>query len=270
MNARCFYGRRPVPAPHPDDRGLAYGDGVFETIRVDGGVPLWWSRHVERLIAGAGGLGIPAPEPDWLYQVASPLLTGEAVLKLVLTRGLGGRGYAPPERPEPGLFLSRHPLPAVLAGLRLDWSGMPMTAAPQLAGIKHLNRLDQVLAAAALAPGFDAAVLCDPGGHPICTTLGNVFVRIEGRWCTPRLDACGIAGICRAWLLERIDVEVSDLTRRQVAEAEAMFVCNSVRGILPVTRLGSREWAPEAETGRLRRLLAAEWPAHFLPESRCP
>lgn len=249
----------------PGDRGLAYGDGVFETLRVAEGVPVWWDRHIDRLERGADRLAMAAPDRAWLRLRVDALIAGVAagVVKIILTRGVGGRGYRPPMAAEPVLVLSCHPLPEPPpAGLRLRWCRLRLAAQPALAGIKHLNRLEQVLARLEWDdPDIHEGLLCDGAGAVVSAISGNLFVRRAGRWLTPAIRDCGIEGVCRAWLLDTLRVEIADLRPNEVETADTLFVCNSVRGILPVAALAERQWRPDPEILALRRRLALDWPA---------
>lgn len=266
MTVRILRAGRAIGAIDPGDRGLAYGDGVFETILVHRGMPVWWEAHVARLVAGAARLGIPLPDAVPLRAEADALVAGMArgVLKLILTRGSGGRGYAPPPEPVPTLLLSLHDAPpaAPVAGLALRWCDTRLAIQPRLAGIKHLNRLEQVLARGEWRdPGIHEGLMCDTQGRAVCATAANLFVRLDGQWWTPPVDRCGIAGVCRGWLLEHAGAGERELLPHDVEAADAVFLCNSVRGILPVARLGARQWPPDAATSALIERLAAAEPA---------
>lgn len=263
-SVRVFRGRQAVPAVEAGDRGLAYGDGLFETMRVARGRLPWWPAHHARLQRGAAALGLAAPPRDWLEAELSALLAGapaEGVLKLVLTRGAGGRGYSPHDACEPSLLLSLHPLPAAIDGpLVLRWCTLRMALQPALAGIKHLNRLEQVLARAEWHdPGVHEGLLLDARGRVACATAANVFARIGGRWLTPRVEECGVAGIARAWVLANApDAAEAELSPADVESADALFLCNAVRGILPVGRLGERRWPPHAGLRSLHEAMGRE------------
>lgn len=255
-----------------DDRGLNYGDGLFETLRIHGGQPLWWEAHWERLCHGAQVLGIATPDPTAVLAACRPLLTlrGDGVLKLLLTRGSGGRGYAPPEPAQPQMWVSLHPLPPPLpaGGLHLRWCTLRLGIQPLLAGIKHCNRLEQVLARAECSdPAIHEGLLCDALGAPTCATAANLFVLRDGRWLTPLLDHAGVAGICRQWLLAHGIGHECRLRREDVDDADAIFLCNAVRGILPVARLDSRVFAPHPEVRHVAHLLAHAEPAFAAMES---
>ncbi|KFN41233.1 aminodeoxychorismate lyase [Arenimonas oryziterrae] len=271
MSVRIFRGHERVDAIAADDRGLNYGDGLFETILVHAGEPVWWPEHWRRLAYGAQRLGIPLPEEAPLLAEARSLCAGQdrAVLKLVLTRGSGGRGYAPPADPRPTCVLSLHPLPPPApAHIALRWCDTPMAVQPALAGIKHLNRLENVLARSEWSdPDIFEGLLCDTAGRVVCATAANVFARIDGIWRTPDLALAGVAGIARDWLLAHEDrMEVTVMGRETVESADAVFLCNAVRGILPVARLGARHWPVDPVTTDLRRRLAAAQPAFAFQE----
>ena len=264
LAVRLYRGQQALPALDPADRGLAYGDGLFETMRVARGRLPWWPAHHARLQRGAAVLGFAPPPRDWLEAELAALLAQApdgAVLKLVLTRGAGGRGYAAQGAGEPTLLLSLHPLPApVDEPVVLRWCSLRMAIQPALAGLKHLNRLEQVLARAEWDdPGVHEGLLLDARGRVACATAANVFARIGGRWLTPRVDECGVAGVARAWVLANAgDAAEAELSPADLESAEALFLCNAVRGILPVGRLGERRWPPHAGLRALREAMGRE------------
>ncbi len=264
MSVRIFRGSEPIDALPEGNRGLAYGDGLFETMRAIGGRVSWWDAHWSRLTQGALRLGIPPPGQSLVRDAAASLLDGDAdaVLKLVLLRGGEGRGYAPSPNAPPLWILSRHPLPARAGGpLRLAWCDTRLAVQPALAGIKHCNRLEQVLGRAECdRAGADEGLMRDIDGAVIGATAGNVFVSSEGRWRTPPVDRCGIAGVCRAHLLTLLDAVEQRLSPGEVEAADAVFVCNAVRGILPVAQLGERAWSDDSATAEAMRLLARSHP----------
>lgn len=244
MNVRMFLGDAPGTVIAADDRGLAYGESLFETMRAHRGRLPWWQAHMTRLQRGAERLAMPLPDIARMHAEAIALLAGgDGVLKLQLTRGGGARGYAPNPEAPPFWMLSLHPLPAPTASLDLIWCETTLAAQPRLAGLKHGNRLEQVLAAAELrAAGADEGLMRDAGGNVIAATSANLFALIDGQWRTPALEACGVAGVTRAWLLPQTEVLVTTLKPVGIEAAEAVFLCNAVRGILPVRRLGARAW----------------------------
>ena len=276
MNARIFVGGVRVDAITAGDRGVAYGDGLFETMRAHRGAVSWWDAHWARLQRGAARLGIALPEQAHVREEGSQLLAGEdAVLKLVVTRGSDGRGYAPTPSATPTWILSVHPVPAPppAPGLALRWCGTRLATQPLLAGIKHCNRLEQVLARAewlqptAIDRDADEGLMCSTEGDVVCATSANLFVLRDGRWLTPRVDRCGVAGVCRAWAMEATGAQETRLDVTDVGAAEAVFLCNAVRGILPVARLGSRTWPAHPRVSAVREALAKAHPGFDPPQN---
>ncbi|MBS0212371.1 MAG: aminodeoxychorismate lyase [Proteobacteria bacterium] len=262
-----YRGQQRIAALDPRDRGLAYGDGLFETILVHAGTPVWWDAHWQRLARGCEVLGMALPDPAFVRRQADELATGCArgVLKLSLTRGIGERGYAPPADAVPTLLLDLGAAPAAppVAGLHLRWCDTRLSIQPRLAGIKHLNRLEQVLARAEWSdPDIHEGLLRDTSGRVVSATAANLFVLREGRWLTPRIDGCGVAGICRAWLLDHVaGADETDLSVAAVETADAVILCNAVRGILPVAALEGRRWAIGTPVRVLLHAMAEAEPA---------
>ncbi|MDD2892833.1 MAG: aminodeoxychorismate lyase [Halothiobacillaceae bacterium] len=251
------------------DRGLHYGDGLFETMAVMAGQVRLLPRHLHRLAHGAARLAIPLPDLSVLeatLQEAAQAL-GEGVLKLMLTRGSGGRGYAPPEDAEPRLILLRYPqkLPTpddAQAGIVLRLCMLRLARQPVLAGMKHLNRLEYVLARAEWRePEIAEGLLLDTQGELIEAVASNVFIVKNGCIFTPRLDQCGVAGVMRAEVLacaERLGLEVEEgrLHLDDVLAADEMFLTNSLHVIRPVRALhGYREWSGGTLVPRLQQTL---------------
>lgn len=243
------------------DRGLLYGDGLFETLAIRAGHALAWPQHMARLQQGCQRLGIPSPDTGLLQTEMQQLCrqADTAVLKIIITRGSGGRGYLPPADGHPSRILSLHPwpdYPARLAhdGIRARICGHRLPDNPDLAGIKHLNRLDQVLARAEWDdPGIREGLMLDARGHVIEGTMSNVFVIESGRLLTPSLEQAGVAGILRAEILawareQQFPHEVSSLPLVRLEGAECVFVCNSLIGIWPVQGLQTPagEWSWDA------------------------
>lgn len=249
-----------------DDRGLNYGDGVFETLLVHRGKPVWWSEHWQRLLIGAKALSLPEPNEALVQNACEQLIETmpACVLKIVLTRGSGGRGYVMPKAMSPRIIISLHAVPEKLKGpLRLTDCNTRLSHQIKLAGIKHLNRLEQVLARNEWQDDsiFDG-VMCDLDNQVICTTSANIFAKINGRWLTPKIMHCGIAGIARSWVLKQWpQVQEAHLSRTELDRAEAIFICNAVRGILAVDRLGGRALLIDQDIMHLQQQLAAAEPA---------
>ncbi|WP_043526707.1 aminodeoxychorismate lyase [Litchfieldella xinjiangensis] len=225
-----------------DDRGLAYGDGVFETVLVRDGVPLLWEHHLARLTRGCHRLGITLPTPEALNAPFAHAERGLAVLKLIVTRGSGGRGYALPEAPECRLRWRIVPFTpntsAWHGGVRIRHCALRLSRQPALAGLKHLNRLENVLARAEWTDDrVEEGLLCDEKGWIVEATSMNLFWQREGRLETPSLTACGVAGTLRAALRKELAIDEVERGPEALSLSEALWVGNSVQGLWPVTRL---------------------------------
>lgn len=265
MTARFFSGDAQVDSLFADNRGLAYGDGLFETMRVHRGDVPWWDAHWYRLIHGAARLQLRLPGASLVREQASLLCAAaDGVLKLVATRGAGGRGYAPAPHAEPAWLLSMHALPPKprAGGLSLRWCDTRLAIQPALAGIKHCNRLEQVIACGEWQDdAIDDGLMRDGDGFVVCATSANLFVLRDDGWMTPLVDRCGVAGVCRAWCMAELGAIEARLTRPQVESAHAIFLCNAVRGILPVQRLDGRQWPSHPQVAALQARLAHVHPA---------
>lgn len=230
-----------------DDRGLAYGDGLFETVLLRAGEPVLWQYHMDRLALGCERLGMPLPSQaslDATWQGGAS--TALEVLKLILTRGSGGRGYALPEQVTPRLLSRRAPFqPSVerwRQGVTVRLCELRLSRQPRLAGIKHLNRLENVLARQEWSDTTIAeGVLADSEGVVVEATSMNVFWRQAGKVFTPLLEQCGVAGTLRAALIEQGAVTPASLPLAHLADVEQLWVANSVQGVWPVTTLLSSD-----------------------------
>lgn len=247
-------GALPLP-----DRGLEFGDGLFETLLLKEGRPQHLELHLQRLRAGLRALHFPdcaavaAAQLQSVVEEMSHLAPAWSVLRLTVTRGAGRRGYAPPAKPRPRIIISVTPLErdvrAAPAPAQLGVASVRWPLQPLLAGIKHLNRLEQVLAAReAQLAGFDEAVMLDQDGQVISVTAGNLFIVRDGKLLTPTLDRCGIAGTRRRLVLERwaptlgLHAAEARIGLDELDSAEEVFYCNSVVGLRPVASLGNRRW----------------------------
>ncbi|HKT28200.1 aminodeoxychorismate lyase [Dyella sp.] len=246
------------------DRGLSYGDGLFETIRFEQGRAPLWTRHMQRLAWGCERLRMPAPDIVLLWQEAQQVTRVQAscVLRITITRGPGQRGYALPVPVSPTRIVAAFPMPVVSSdlythGMRLHCCRTMLADQPLLAGIKHLNRLEQVLAR---AEWNDAAIgeglVCDSHGNVISATAANLFAVIDGITVTPAVDRCGVAGVARAAMLEAFpNCQVRDVSLDEALCASELFLSASVRGILPVQAVGDTVYAP----GPVARAMQQHW-----------
>lgn len=249
------------------DRGLAYGDGLFETCLVKAGQPLLFQRHLERLSAGAQrlalNLDLPLTERECRSFAGE---VGEGVMKLIVTRGDGIRGYAAASNATPRRILQAGPLPAypethAQQGIRLFACQTRLAEQPLLAGLKHLNRLEQVLARSEWQNAdYAEGLMRDVSGRIIEGVYSNLFMVKGGVLLTPDLRRCGVAGVMRAEILalaerENMPARELDLHMADLQKADEVFVCNSVYGIWPVLGIEHLNWPVGPLTRKLQHLV---------------
>ncbi len=255
----------------PDDRGLTYGDGLFETVAVIDGEPRLWERHMDRMEAGARRLGMPPPPLTTIREEVRYLVrkASTGALKVLYTRGPGeGRGYRTPGRPLPTRILTLHEPPGYPPEY---WQGADVRIcetrlAPQarLAGLKHLNRLEQVLARSewrdlAIAEGL----MLDNNGFLVEGTATNIFAVRAGALITPPLDEAGVDGVVRQIVLKRakewgLPTEIRRIYPEEIPEMEEMFLTNSMIGLWPVRSVEGRPVARGPVADRFLAELAAD------------
>lgn len=260
----------------PLDRGFAYGDGVFETCKMlHGKIPLW-HLHKERLLKSCEKLSIPLAIDLVEAQLASliGLLAttdiANAVVKFTVTRGQGGRGYSAPASVSPTIAISvfpavNYPQDYFSEGVNLRFCQQRLSCNPSLAGLKHLNRLEQVLARAewqddAIAEG----ILLDTQGNVIEAVFSNIFLIKNGELFTPELSQAGVAGVMRRFIIETLApqaglaVEIKRLSCADLLSADAVFLTNSLYGIWPVQKILGQQtqvFNAHALTAKLQNLL---------------
>lgn len=248
------------------DRGLAYGDGLFETVAVTAGAPVLLERHLSRLAQSCARMKIPLDQ----HLLHTELLAfcaalGEGVAKLIITRGDGLRGYAPPATARPRRILQGSAAPAYAPenagqGVRLFACATPLAEQPLLAGMKHLNRLEQVLARAEWDdPSYAEGLMRDVSGRVVEAVYSNIFMIKNGQLLTPNLSRCGVAGVMRAELLDQaarlsIPCAVTDISLSELLGADEVFVCNSVYGVWPVLELLDSRWLAGPMTRKLQTI----------------
>jgi 4-amino-4-deoxychorismate lyase len=245
------------------DRGLQYGDGLFETIAVFGGQPRFWQAHVDRLKSGCERLNLPVTPQTVLLREVQTVSAGQraCVVKIIITRGRSGRGYAPAIPSETNRIVCSFPWPRdpgdlIRTGIRTRICKLRLSLQPALAGMKHLNRLEQVMARAEWNDGaIHEGILLDAEDHVVSAISSNIFLVSAGRLLTPRMDRCGVRGVMRAEILKAFKTrcEQRRIMLDMLPEAREVFVCNSVRGIFPVTRIDHWEY----EIGPLTREVQA-------------
>jgi 4-amino-4-deoxychorismate lyase len=252
----------PAPPGWGLDRGTLYGDGIFETMLVSGGRIRLADLHQARFAEGCRRLSIRIDQPRiWTQTHAAAARREHALLRLQLTRGMAtARGYAPTGLEQPRWMLaifeteSSHLPPRPLRVCTLQGR---LGENPDLAGLKHCNRLEQVLARQAMAGGKAwEGLMASSSGLLISGTMSNVFVELHGEIVTPALDRCGVAGVMRAAVLREaaeagIPVRVADLPFEAVMQASALALSNARVGLVAADELDGR---PLAHSARLAEL----------------
>lgn len=244
-------------ASHADwlsDRAFQFGDGVFETVAIVDGSPCLWDAHLDRLAEGSRRLGLPQPDRATLTRECEDLCRGQrrAVLKLYWTAAPSARGY---RRAQPGLgrrILQLHAwTPAAASPWHVRLCEHRLSENPVLAQIKHLNRLDQVIARAEWDdPGIAEGLMRGQDGRVVCGTMSNLFIQQGGRLATPAVDRAGIAGVVRDLVLQLAasaaeEIEVADIPVDRLHGADALYLSNSLLGMVRVGRLASTRFDPD-------------------------
>ncbi len=240
------------------DRGLQYGDGLFETIAVVAGSPSLWQQHIHRLQHGCEHLGIPFPGKELLQQEAQQAIgvAAQAVLKIIITRGEGRRGYKPPAEPRPTRIFEVSPWPNYPPensrdGIAARICSTRVATNSSLAGIKHLGRLPQVMARQEWSdPAIAEGLMLDEQDRVIAGTMSNLFLLKGDELYTPNLRQSGVSGIMRGVVLavaeeQDISVQVRDLKMDDVRAADALFLTNSLIGIWPIRELEGEDFQVE-------------------------
>jgi 4-amino-4-deoxychorismate lyase len=237
------------------DRGLQYGDGVFETIAMQSGKPLLWDRHLARLAEGCRRLGLAPPDGALLRQELDRIAgqDARAVAKIILTRGVSGHGYRPPATQANTRIVRRltwpsYPTEAARDGVTARWCATRLARQPLLTGIKHLNRLEQVLARAEWQDEYTEGLMRDTDDLVIEGTRTNLFLVLsDGTLATPDLSQSGVAGVMRAQVLDSLAAlglacRVGTVNVAMVESARELFLTNSLIGLWPVRQLEAKHY----------------------------
>lgn len=245
---------KPGSSVQVTDRGFQYGDGLFETLAVAHGHALCLDAHLARLASGCRVLEIPVFNEDDLRSDVATVIRGvsRGVVKIIVTRGVAARGYRASSSATPTRVVSSHPWPQFRAENRSDGVALRvcrtrLSVNTRLAGLKHLNRLEQVLAVNEIDdPKFSEGLMLDSDGAVVEGTMSNLFFFLKGRLHTPELSRCGVHGIIRAeilnWARDNLNepVEFSRSRPADLFDAEECLICNSLIGVWPVREIDGR------------------------------
>lgn len=253
------------------DRGLQFGDGLFETIAVAAGRMPLLEYHLQRLATGCRRLQIVLPDLQLLREEAYQLAQHctQAVIKIIITRGSSQRGYRVPALITPLRMISVSswpdlPVEHARHGIRVRWCHTRLGHNPALAGIKHLNRLEQVLARNEWQQeDISEGLMLDQLGNVIEGTMSNLFLVRQGRLFTADCAQCGVAGIIRQLIIDntiqhQYPVTVTTLQPSDIEQADELFVCNSIIGIWPVRRLLGDQHHRDYDIGPISRHIARQ------------
>ena len=228
------------------NRNMQYGDGLFETCIAKENQILFWNRHLSRLNIGCDKLKIKKIEESiWLKDIKKALsLTSKknCIIKLILSRGNSHRGYSYPNdiMPVRVVIVLEMKKPQHKQSFSLEYAQSGYHSNPNLAGIKHCNRIEQILARASMQE--DEAIMLDENKNIISVTQGNIFFIIGKRLLTPKLDRCGVIGSRRSLILELaksigLDVKEEEISLIQAKKADEVFISNSLIGIQSVSSI---------------------------------
>ncbi len=251
------------------DRGFTYGDGVFRTLKVVHGLPEHWPAHYQKLVKDCSAIGIVCPSADEFINDFEQLFSIEelvAVAKIIITRGEGARGYNPPAITNPTRVMIKSNLPNYPQrqfdeGVMLHLCETRIGHQPKLAGVKHLNRLENVLARMEWHdPEITDGLMLDIANNVIECTAANVFARYGDLLITPQLDQCGVAGVTRNQIMARahsldLKTAVETIDLKQLLSADEMIICNSLFGVWQVRQLEQKKWVKQDLAINLRKTL---------------
>lgn len=257
------------------DRAYLYGQSVFETIAVIAGKPALLNRHINRLEKGCDILSIPFDIKrlnqyiDILLDNLNPSIKASfdesRVIRITITMGQGGRGYANPKLPRPTYILSehdypKHPSELYRNGIELGVSDVKLAHQPILAGVKHGNRLEQIVARSRWKPHWQEALLLDSDDNVIEGTQSNVIALKGDLAVTPLLDQCGVDGVMKNWVLRKLkdtgfSCEAVRLSVTDISEADEVMLTNSVIGVWPVKQFESHQFEDFPTATRLLQCL---------------
>ncbi len=258
-----------------------FGHGVFETMRIFKCDAPLLSYHVERLHKHSKKIHIQTDIQDLRERVTyflsniRPQNSQGGVLRLTVASGGSAGGYRINRASKPNCIISYRSLPTerksrLSKGMKMRVCDYRLPSNPFLSGIKHLNRLDQILARSEWDEQFDDGIMLDQYDSVVETTFGNIFFRSANGWVTPLIDECGIEGVMRSLIVKKImpmmaeSIEVRKVELHEIKDCSEWFVCNAVRGILPVSFLSPNiSWSIGENTKKLRRALSRLYPCYI-------
>lgn len=250
------------------DRGLLYGQSVFETIAVSNSKACLLDLHLKRLVLGANTLNIPICIDQVTADIDKALAkldASRAVLRVAISMGEGGRGYLDPVEATPTRIVSIHSYPDHdsanwLEGIKLGVADVRISHQPALAGIKHGNRLEQIIARSQWQADWQEALLLDQNDCVVEATQSNVFIVKDDTVFTSKLDFAGVAGVAREYIISQLDnlgmrFESVSLSVNQIEAADEVFLSNSVIGLWPVKQFKNKIYSSFKTSHKLLKLM---------------
>ncbi|MEE9330759.1 MAG: aminodeoxychorismate lyase [Methylophilaceae bacterium] len=252
------------------DRGLAYGDGVFRTLKIVNGIPVHWPNHYQKLVEDCSAIGIVCPSADLFISDFKQMFFTEdsvSVAKIIVTRGEGERGYKPSAITAPLRVTIKSNFPEYQEsyfneGVHLYLCETRVSTQPKLAGVKHLNRLDNVLARMEWNdPQLVDGLMLSVDGNVIECTAANIFARFGNLLLTPKLNTCGVSGITRKQILAHahtleLNTKIETMDLKRLLSADEVIICNSLYGAWQVRSLANKKWKEQPLAANIRGFLS--------------
>ena len=258
-----------------EDRAVQYGDGVFETIAVKDKLLEFWKEHYQRLNKGCKILKIKCPSEPFLKKEINKFIKktihiryeSRKVLKIIISRGIGGRGYNPPRNSKPTRILGIYnwpswPMTNSIKGIRMDVCKTRISAQPFLSQIKHLNRLEQIIARSEWQnKSISESIMLDLNGNVIEGTMSNIFGVKKNIFYTPNIKFAGVEGIMRGVILKLLKKNkekyvIKEITLKELLKFDEVFVCNSIFGIWPVIKISKKKFFFREKTKKIINFLS--------------
>ena len=259
--SRTLINGQPASTVDVSDRGLLYGDGFFTTMRVRDNKVEHWPLHLERLSFSTLKLNFPAIDIEMLEQEVQDFIAqqpeSDGAIRMTITRGAGERGYRAPDEPTIQTILSWSNFnltPSLYTdGVELGICETPYSINRALAGVKHLNRLEQVLAQDDIPKScFDGIMLAN--NLIIGGSKTNIYFYHNDLWLTPRVDEAGVDGTVRRWLLgTQQEVKQTDFGLEMLSEAKYCMVSNALYGMIPVTKIAQHRYDVSPQVARFQQ-----------------
>ena len=254
-----------------EDRAVQYGDGVFETIAIKDKLPEFWKEHYQRLSKGCKILKIKCLPETFLKKEINKFIKKSKkkkfVLKIIISRGIGGRGYNPPKNAKPTRILGIYDWPNypeinLTKGITMDVCKTRISLQPFLSEIKHLNRLEQIIARSEWQnKTISESIMLDLNNNVIEGTMSNIFGVKKSIFYTPNIKSAGIEGIMRGIILKLLKKNkkkyiIKKITLKEFLKFDEIFMCNSIFGVWPVIKISKKKFSFGKKTKEIINLLS--------------